>query len=187
MIADNQPQNRVLVLYAHPAPHKSRANRVLTRSAASSPGVTVRELYELYPDFIIDVKTEQRLLEAHDVIVMQHPFYWYSAPALLKEWLDLVLEDGWAYGDGATALKGKRWLQAITCGGSAQSYGSDGRHGHAVADFLLPFKESARLCGMEWLEPFAVYDSTSISDEHLAAEAARYAARLQQIAQGGAS
>jgi len=181
------PQNRVLVLYAHPAPHKSRANRALVRAAEAAQGVTVHHLYERYPDFIIDVKEEQRLVEAHDVIVMQHPFYWYSAPSLLKEWMDLVLEEGWAYGAGATALRGMRWLQAITCGGSASSYCADGRHQCGVGDFLRPFEKSAALCGMEWLEPFVVYDSGSLSDEQLASEAARYATRLNQLLQGGAS
>ena len=72
----------------------------------------MHDLYEAYPDFDIDVRREQELLAAHEVIVLQHPFYWYSAPALLKEWQDLVLEHGWAYGSGGTALRGKALLSA---------------------------------------------------------------------------
>jgi len=177
--------NRVLVLYAHPSPHKSRANRVLVEAAEKTAGVTVRHLYELYPDFIIDVKEEQRLMEMHEVIVIQHPFYWYSAPALIKEWMDLVLEEGWAYGKAATALKGKCWQQVITCGGSEVHYRADGRHSHSIPEYLLPFGKSAELCGMTFLPPFAVYDADDLDGAALAAEAQRYRALLTKLVEGG--
>ena len=80
--------HRVLVLFAHPAVQKSRLNVRLAAAACGLPGVTFHDLYETYPDFNIDVPAEQARLEAHEVIVLQHPFYWYSGPALLKEWLD---------------------------------------------------------------------------------------------------
>ena len=132
---------KVLLLHAHPAPHKSHANRLLLDAARRVEGVTVRQLYELYPDFLIDVPAEQQLLSEHDVVVFQHPFYWYSAPSLMKEWLDLVLQHGWAYGEGGTrASRGKPLLQAVTCGGSLEVYCSAGRHGHTVRDFLLPVR-----------------------------------------------
>ncbi len=50
-------------------------------------GILVHELYELYPDFFIDVEAEQKLLLEHDIIVWHHPFYWYSAPAICNSWL----------------------------------------------------------------------------------------------------
>ena len=80
-------------------------------------GVTIHDLYEDYPTLAIDVKREQQLLAAHDVIVFQHPFYWYSVPAILKEWQDLVLEHGWAYGARRHHLRGKITFNAITTGG----------------------------------------------------------------------
>jgi voltage-gated potassium channel Kch len=113
---------KVLLLYAHPAPHKSRVNRQLVRAARDLPGVTLHDLYEAYPDLDIDVRREQERLRAHDVILFQHPFYWYSTPAIVKEWIDLVLEYGWAYGEGGHALAGKAWVHALTAGGpEAQS------------------------------------------------------------------
>jgi hypothetical protein len=66
--------------------------------------VDISDLYEEYPDFYINVKREQQLLIEHDIIVFQHPFYWYSSPAILKQWEDLVLEFGFAYGPGGTKL-----------------------------------------------------------------------------------
>ena len=75
----------VLVLFAHPAIRKSRVNRRLVEAARGIDGVTVNDLYEAYPDLDIDVPREQQLLSDHDVVVMQHPFYWYSTPSSLKE------------------------------------------------------------------------------------------------------
>jgi glutathione-regulated potassium-efflux system ancillary protein KefG len=36
-----------------------------------------------------------------------HLLYWYSTPAILKEWQDLVLEHVFAYGHEGTKLHGK--------------------------------------------------------------------------------
>lgn len=101
---------KVLILFAHPALEKSRIHSSLIRHVKHLHGVNIHDLYEAYPDFDIDVKREQQLLMMHDVIIWQHPFYWYSSPALIKQWLDLVLEHGWAYG-GETKLQGKKILK----------------------------------------------------------------------------
>ena len=109
--------SRVLILFAHPALEKSRVNRRLIAAVQDLENVTINDLYEQYPDFYIHVKREQELLLSHDVIVFQHPFYWYSCPALVKQWEDLVLQYGFAYGKEGTKLKGKWVLTAITTGG----------------------------------------------------------------------
>lgn len=176
---------KVLLLHAHPAPHKSHATLQLLNAARRVEGVTVRELYELYPDFLIDVPAEQELLEEHEVVVLLHPFYWYSAPALVKEWLDLVLQHGWAYGEGGHALRGKLMVQAVTCGGSLDVYCSAGRHGHTVRNFLLPFEQTARLCGMEYLAPFVVHGVGGLQTSELMAPHARdFAAVLTALRDG---
>ena len=176
---------KILLLHAHPAPHKSHANRHLLEAARRVDGLTVRELYELYPDFLIDARAEQRLLEEHDAIVLLHPFYWYSAPALVKEWLDLVLQHGWAYGDGGHALRGKVLLQAVTCGGSVEVYCAAGRHGHTVRDFLLPYEQSARLCGMTYLAPFVVHGVGELqSSDAIAPHGRDFAAALTALRDG---
>jgi glutathione-regulated potassium-efflux system ancillary protein KefG len=176
--------HRVLILHAHPAPHKSHANRHLLQAAQRLEGVTVRSLYETYPDFLIDVAAEQDLLTRHDVIILQHPFYWYSAPALVKEWLDLVLQYGWAYGENGTALHGKHLLQVVTTGGPEEAYGAAGRNRHRMRDFLLPFDQSARLCGMTYLAPWVVFGVGRLDDGALAAQAQRYASLLAALRDG---
>lgn len=173
---------RILILYAHPAPHKSLSNRHLIGAAEGIDGVTVRHLYELYPDFLIDVRKEQELLEQHDMVVFQHPFYWYSSPSIVKEWQDLVLECGWAYGEGATALRGKRWMQAVTSGGGADVYCPTGRNCHTVRDFLLPFERTAMLCGMSFYPPFVVHGTGSLkSKEDVAPHAQTYRKLLEAL------
>ena len=147
----------VLILFAHPAFERSRVNRALIEAAGRVEGVTVHDLYERYPDFSIDVRREQALLVEHDLIVWQHPFYWYSAPALLKEWLDVVLEHGFAYGAEGRALEGKLALQAVTTGGGLESYRRAGTNRYTVREFLAPFEQSARLCRMRYLPPFVVH------------------------------
>src|SRR5215212_5654509 len=104
-------------MLAHPVLERSQVNRRLLELVKGLPGITVHDLYEVYPTLRINVAKEQALCERHDAIVFQHPFYWYSAPALVKEWQDLVLEYGWAYGKGGDKLKGKLTLNAISTGG----------------------------------------------------------------------
>src|SRR3954451_16903918 len=108
--------NKILVLFAHPALEKSRVHTVLLKSINNIEGITINDLYEQYPDFDIDIQKEQELLLTHDIIVWQHPFYWYSAPAILKQWQDLVLQHGWAYGRNGNNLKGKSVFNALTSG-----------------------------------------------------------------------
>ncbi|WP_395752331.1 NAD(P)H-dependent oxidoreductase [Prosthecobacter sp.] len=172
----------VLVLYAHPAPHKSRINRRLAAAAREVPGVTFRDLYELYPDFLIDVEEEQKLLKAHDIIVLQHPFYWYSAPALVKEYLDLVLTYGWAYGEGGTALQGKTLVHAISAGGSEEFYCSQGRNRFTIRQLLAPFDQTAFLCGMRYLAPHVIHGANQFADHaSIQPHAHRYARLLKAL------
>jgi glutathione-regulated potassium-efflux system ancillary protein KefG len=147
---------RLLIQFAHPALHKSRVNQLLLSSVQSLPGVTVNDLYEWYPNFHINVGREQTLLLEHDLIVFQHPFYWYSSPAILKQWQDLVLEYGFAYGKNGTRLQGKLALTAISTGGPSSAYRREGYNYFTVRELLAPFEQTARLCGMTYLPPFVV-------------------------------
>lgn len=151
--------SRVLVLFAHPAYEKSRINRRLVEALAGLDDVTVHDLYEAYPDFQIDVPAEQARLVGHDVLVLHHPFYWYSAPALVKEWLDLVLEHGFAYGSKGHALDDKIMLNATTTGGPEAAYQVGGRNRFTMRQLLAPFDQTAYLCRMRYLAPFVVHGS----------------------------
>jgi glutathione-regulated potassium-efflux system ancillary protein KefG len=165
---------RVLVLLAHPALHRSRINRKLAAAVRGIDGVTVHDLYDAYPDLDLDVNHEKALLLAHPIVVWQHPFYWYSTPPILKEWQDLVLEFGWAYGPGGTALAGKVLLQAITTGGRESAYQPTGFNRYTIRQLLAPVDQTAHLCGMRMLPPFVTHGSHRLTDEEIASAAADY-------------
>ena len=165
---------RVLILFAHPALEKSRVHRRLIREISDDSGLTFHDLYEAYPDFNVDVAREQALLERHDVVVLQHPFFWYSTPALLKQWEDLVLEHGWAYGSNGRALHGKRMVSVITTGGGASAYRADGLAGFTVRQFLVPIEQSARLCGMDYWPPYLIQGTHHMTAADIEHAAARY-------------
>ena len=176
---------RVLILFAHPRLEKSRTNARLLQHVPRRDEVTFRDLYERYPDFDIDVAVEQALLRDHDIIVWHHPLYWYSAPPLVKQWIDLVLAFGWAYGPGGTALHGKAMGHVVTTGGAAAAYQLTGYHGFTLDEFLRPLQRTVTLCGMRWLPPFAVHGTHRLTEEALDAAAARYGQHLSRLADEG--
>jgi glutathione-regulated potassium-efflux system ancillary protein KefG len=159
----------------------------MAEAAKDLKGVTLVDLYESYPDFAIDVRAEQRRLARHAAVAVQFPVYWYSTPALLKEWFDLVWLHGFAYGNGGTALQGKRMLVACSTGGDEASYRPAGQHRYPITDFLKPLQQTAALCGMQWLEPFVLHASANKSEAALAREAKTYRRRLIPLAGLGAS
>jgi glutathione-regulated potassium-efflux system ancillary protein KefG len=160
-------RNRLLVLFAHPAFHKSRVNRQMVSAIEDIEDVTLHFLYEEYPDFHIDVKREQDLLLEHDVYIWQHPFYWYSSPSILKEWIDLVLKHGFAYGRTGNALKGKRVFSVITAGGRKEVYQKGNMNNLTIPQFLAPFRQTAHLCNMIYLPPFVVHGTHLLSEEEI--------------------
>jgi len=175
---------RILVLFAHPALEKSRVNRALAEAVRGLSGVTFHDLYEAYPDFDVDVRREQSLLLDHDLLVTQHPFYWYSTPALVKQWQDLVLEHGWAYGTGGTQLRGRVWLSAITTGGREAAYQPDGLNHFTIRELLRPIEQTARLCGMTFLPPFVVHGTHRLDAAGISAAAADYRRAIESLRDG---
>ena len=180
--ADAPPSDpRLLLVLAHPTYERSRANSALAAAAEGVAGVTLHDLYEAYPDFMIDVKREQKRLLEHAVIALQFPLYWYSTPALLKEWLDHVWLHGFAYGRDGTSLRGKTLHCAVTTGGVAADYGAGGANRFSIAEFLRPLEQTAHLCGMRWAEPFVVHGAAVLDEPARAAEAERYRRRLGEL------
>ena len=169
---------RVAVIYAHPYPNRSRAGRTLLAAVSPLETIKVRSLYERYPDFSIDVSKEQELIGEAELIVWQHPVYWYGPPPLLSLWFEKVLARGWAYGKGGDALHGKSCLWVPTTGGDTDAYREGGMHGHTFDKFIPPIEQTARFCGMHWLEPLILHGSHRATDEQLRAHAFAYRDRL---------
>jgi glutathione-regulated potassium-efflux system ancillary protein KefF len=179
----------ILVLYAHPAPQRSPVNRRLAEAARAIPGVALQDLYELYPDFDIDAAHERRLLEAAQLVVLLHPIRWYGMPSLLKEWMDVVLRPGWAYGksEGERALRGKSCWLVTSTGSGPEAYGPDGMHGHPFDAFLLPIRQIAVLCGMDWLAPLVLHGTVDAGAAVIDAHVQEFRRRLAAYADTAAS
>ena len=157
--------SKVLILFAHPSQHRSEVNRPLFRASQEIEGVTTVDLYREYPDYQINIDREQKRLREHDFIIFMFPLYWYSTPALLKEWQDLVLEYGFAYGHDGTALHGKKFMCALTAGGAESAYREQGYNHFPIRELLRPLEQTARLCGMEFLPPFALFSSRNAVEQ----------------------
>ncbi|MEV7287896.1 NAD(P)H-dependent oxidoreductase [Streptomyces sp. NPDC093252] len=168
----------VLVLVAHPDLRRSRVNAALADAVRGLRHVTVHDLYGAYDTAggdrrgaRFDVPRERALLGAHDTVVLQFPFYWYSTPPLLKQWLDEVVPYSRVYG-------GKGLRLAVTTGCTAHSYGPDGRTGFTMAELLRPLEAMARVTGMRLDTPYVVYGAGGLSDDALKSAAERYAELL---------
>ncbi|NIF33215.1 MULTISPECIES: glutathione-regulated potassium-efflux system oxidoreductase KefF [Enterobacteriaceae] len=166
----------ILIIYAHPYPQHSHANRQMLERAKALPGVEIRSLYELYPDFNIDIAAEQQALSRADLVIWQHPMQWYSVPPLMKLWIDKVLSHGWAYGKGGNALHGKEVMWAVTTGGSEKHFELGDHPGFDV--LAQPLQATALYCGMQWLPAFAIHFTFVCDELTLARQADDYKQRL---------
>lgn len=165
-------QQKVLVLFAHPSQHRSEVNLPMFRAAQEIAGVTCVDLYAEYPTFNINIDREQQRLLSHDVIIFHFPLYWYSTPALLKEWQDLVLEYGFAYGTQGKALKNKIFFCALSAGGKSAAYHHEGYNYFTIRQLLAPLEQMATLTRMDYWAPFGLFGARTAKedgriDEHL--------------------
>ena len=150
---------RLLVYYAHPGERFSHVNIRMKQAAEAMEDITFVDLYREYPRFNINVTREQDRLKEHDIILFQFPFFWYSTPSIIKEWQDLVLEHGFAYGAGGDALKGKMMMLAVTAAGPVEAYDTEGYNHFPVRMFLSPLEQTARLCKMSFAAPYFLFSS----------------------------
>ena len=172
---------RTLLVFAHPALERGRVNPAMAEAAAGLPGLTLHDLYEVYPDFTVDVRAEQKRLLRHELIVLQFPLYWFSMPSLLKEWLDLVWTRGFAFGEGAK-LAGRTLMCAVSTGANRDAYAAHGRYRFDMEAFLRPLEETARYCGVKWAEPFVLHGREALSPEALDAGVRAYRDRIARTA-----
>ena len=173
----SQHQEGIYLVAAHPNWNEARVNRRLVAAAREVATVQVCDLFASYPDYCIDVPTEQARLQQAQLVVLLHPVQWYSMPALLKLWLDDVLTHGWAYG-GGHALQGKDlWLVAST-GGPDASYHPQGYNRYFFDAFLPPYEQTAALCGMRFLPPLVLHGAHAVPEDEVAQHVAVFRDRL---------
>jgi glutathione-regulated potassium-efflux system ancillary protein KefF len=158
---------RTLVIVAHQHFAGSVTGKTIVEHLKNQPELeqkvlSIRILDEMYPDFKINIKVEQDALLMAENVVLQFPFFWYNVPGILKQWLDEVLEYGFAYGKTGDKLKGKNLILSLSTGGIEEAYTYDGRNHAPVADYLLPMKQTAFLTGMNYIDPVISYGMVNI-------------------------
>ena len=175
------PMADILIIAAHPQLEHSRVTQRLlaTLAQAAPPGIELRKLYHLYPDYFIDIAAEQAALRAAKLVVWLHPIHWYSMPPLMKLWLDEVFAFGWAYGPGGVALRGRDLWLVTSTGGPHDSYRPDGHNRYFFDAFLHPYEQTAALVGMRWLPPLVLHGAHRASDAEIDAHAALLVERLR--------
>ncbi len=164
----------ILVILAHPDLENSRVNRRLAEVAETVENATMHDLYAHYPDFKVNREREQALLLEADLIVFQFPLFWYSTPALLKQWQDSVLHYGFAFGQEGTALHGKSFMLAVSSGGPAVAYRAGSGSNYGMDELLRPLQQMATLCGMRYLPAFLTQGTGQLADDELDAYAAAF-------------
>ena len=163
-----------LVIIAHPNMKESKINSTWKERLKKERDVTVHDLYEVYGDGEINIQQEHDLLQRHDRIIFQFPFYWYSAPPLLKKWQDEVLTHGWAYGSIGNKLKGKEFFLAISAGGPKEAYEAGGYNNYTISEMTKPFQAMANLTEMRFLPSFVLYGARGLTIEAIDKSAENY-------------
>lgn len=175
---------KILILFAHPMIHRSNVNKALIEAVSDLDDVTIHDLYAAYPDMYIDVAHEQKLLTEHDVIIFQYPFYWYSAPAILKLWQDLVLQYGFSHGSEGHAVEGKLFFNTITAGASESTYEEEAINHFTVQELLRPIEQMANLTGMRYLPPYVIYGTHRVLKRDIIRHAEEYRNLLIELREG---
>ena len=168
----------ILLQLAHPYMNRSRANSAMLDAISVLPELVVNDLYEHYPDFYIDKEREQELLCSADLVIFQFPIYWYAAPALLKQWQEMVLKSGFAHGEGGNALHEKTLFTAVTTGQPVESYSG---FFNTIDELLSPYRRTAIHCGMNYLTPFVIHNVDSVSDRDIVDQAHHYKEKVVAI------
>lgn len=169
----------VVIYFAHLSLQQSFINQAMIKAISDIPEVNFRDLHNLYPDFFIDVAAEQNVLRNADLIVFQHPIYWYSTPAILKHLLDTVFVRGFAYGSGGIALQNKDLLLAVSTGAPKEEYRTEGIHHYPFNELIHPLEQTARICGMKFLAPFVLHGGHDLSEGTISDHAVAYRQLLE--------
>ncbi|WP_219833971.1 NAD(P)H-dependent oxidoreductase [Paenibacillus sp. R14(2021)] len=170
---------KTLIIVTHPNLTASRINKAWLEELRKHSELTIHELAQSYPDEVIDVAREQKLIEAHDRIILQFPMFWYSTPSLLKKWFDNVLEYGWAYGPDTTVMPGKEFGVAVSTYGSTASYQPGGANRFTLQEILRPIEATIYFMGATYLPHFTLNDAPNVTDEQLEQSKKAYVAYIK--------
>ena len=156
---------KILVIVAHPNMHRSRINKRWVERLNQQPErYTVHDLYQAYPTGHIDIEREQKLVEAHDIVVFQFPLFWFSSPPLLKQWQDEVLTYNWAYGSAGNKLVNKKFTLGVSAGIWQEDYAQEGRYQYTIDEILRPFEMTVKYCKASFCGHYTLFGTETKSD-----------------------
>ena len=92
----------------------------------------------------------------------------------------MVLESGFAHGEGGNALHEKPLFNAVTSGQPLESYSGSF---NAIDELLSPYHRTAIHCGMNYLTPFAMHNVDSLSDKEVVEQAQHYGEKVASISE----
>jgi len=153
-----------LIILAHPNFENSVANKTIVEELQNTNlNIEIRNIYNLYPDYKIDVKAEQNALLRHQTIIFQYPIYWYNMPAILKLWFDTVFEYQFAYGSKGDKLKDKSFVPSFTIGAPECEYNTLGDHHFRVHEFCKNLEQTAYYSKMKYVDPIYFHGTSVVA------------------------
>jgi glutathione-regulated potassium-efflux system ancillary protein KefG len=156
---------KTLIIISHPEIEESSSQQYLLHSIPDDHSITIHHLESVYSQTPIDVSAEQKLLASHDRIIFQFPLYWYSSPAMLKEWQDEVLTDDFAHGKKGNQLKNKEFALILLVGAARTDYQAGGKELFSIDELTKPFQAMANKTGMTFLKTFAIHQFAYMTEE----------------------
>ncbi|MDK2144968.1 NAD(P)H-dependent oxidoreductase [Acinetobacter baumannii] len=151
-----------LLILAHPYYTQSIANKTIVNELIKTyPDLEVRDIFQLYPDYKIDVSAEQEALLRHDTIILQYPMFWFNMPAILKLWFDEVFTYQFAYGSQGDKLKDKKVIISMTVGQKEANMVNDQEN--LIDSFLKAVQHSIQYTQMQLSGTFLLYDVSPLS------------------------
>lgn len=135
-----------------------------------------------------DIAADIELIEWCDLLVLQFPIWWFSAPAILKGWFERVLVKGIAYGGGrkhgSGVFRGRHGLVSCTTGTPDTTYAPDGIEGD-IERLLWPVNNGIlHYLGMTPYRPFVSFEPRALDEDGRADELSRFAGYLAQLDEG---
>ncbi|EHR37252.1 NAD(P)H-dependent oxidoreductase [Facklamia languida] len=152
---------KTIIYLAHDDLASSSSQQFLVASGRHLTEATYVDLgaqWQADPTF--DRSEELDRLAQYDRVIFQFPLYWYQAPAVLKVWIDQVLDQG----TGLGFIAGKELGLVVIAGAPARNYQLAGREGVTVSDLLSPYYALSRYLGMRFLEPFTIFQFAYLSE-----------------------
>ena len=167
-----------MILLAHPNIKESQANKALVDAVSDMEGVAVFNLYELSQEIAFNIDEWSKIISDASAVIYQFPFYWMSAPSLLKKWQDEIF----TFLSKTPAVAGKPLTVVTTTGSEYEAYRSGGRNRFTTDELLRPYQVSAIHSGNVMANPYCcLWDGNADAGKNIAEGANLYKQRVEML------